>query len=167
MNPAARDSVTLHGIRIGDRGRTARGWLVVSDGAVRGILSAGQDGEVLFGFSCDRRITPEGVIVFRDIEEARVWLEKRLPTLPQPPRMRRSERTRLRDERIRPETQADAERALLTAAIEYGSAIRDRPMPDDGPLRRLWDAFVDYRHVVRRKQPLSPERVSSTRAGSA
>jgi hypothetical protein len=52
-------SVALQGVRIGDRRRIARGWLVVADGAIRGILSAGTDGEVLFGFACDRRVTPE------------------------------------------------------------------------------------------------------------
>jgi hypothetical protein len=151
------DGVTLHGIRLGDRRRTARGWLAVAGGAVRAILSAGMDGEVLLGFACDRRVAPEGLLVFHDIEEARAWLEKRLPTEPRRARMARIGRTRPKVERIRPQTLAEAERALLTAATDYCWSIRHRPKPDDGPLRQLWDAANDCRRFTRTAKALGRE----------
>lgn len=72
----------LHPIRLGDGKRTATGWLVVSHGAVRAILTP-LDGEVLLGFACDRRIRPlDGCLRFCGFQEARSWLERRLETGP-------------------------------------------------------------------------------------
>lgn len=147
----ADQNVSLHGIRIGDRRRSARGWLIVADGAVRGILTAGQDGEILFSLACDRRIAANDAIGFRHLNEAQAWLEKRLPKLPRRPRRARIGGTAPVDERVRPETLQQAERALLAAATEYCWTIRDWALPDEGPLRRLWDAAVDYRRLAPRR----------------
>jgi hypothetical protein len=127
--------VVLNPIRIGDRRRTARGWLVVSAGAVRGILSAGPDGEVIHAFACDRRIAPEGgLMIFRDID-------------PRP--TRRSGRRSFLDGQDRPAalTLADAERALLGAAVDYCWSLRHHSLPEEGPQRRLWNAFVAYKRI--------------------
>jgi hypothetical protein len=71
--------VRLYEISIGDRRHLRQAWLILSEGAVRGLLLAGDDGEVLFGLAFDRRIRPvEDVMVFRDLAEAQAWLEKRL-----------------------------------------------------------------------------------------
>jgi hypothetical protein len=77
--------VRLYEIRIGDRGQTRPAWLVLSEGAARGLLIAGEDGEILFGLAFDRRIRPaEDVMIFRDLAEAQAWLEKRLDAAPAP-----------------------------------------------------------------------------------
>ncbi|GEM_PF-5457960 len=68
----------LYPVRLGDRGRRAAGWLVLSEGAVRGILSAGMDGEVILTAACDRRIQSDPPMIFRDLAEAQAWLSKRL-----------------------------------------------------------------------------------------
>jgi len=70
--------VQLLPLRLGDPRRTAPGWLVVADGAVRAILAAGEDGEILHGFTCDRHVQPDGLLVFRNLLEARAWMAKRL-----------------------------------------------------------------------------------------
>ena len=38
--------ITLLPVRLGDRQRTAPGWLILSDGALRGLFSEGAQGEV-------------------------------------------------------------------------------------------------------------------------
>jgi hypothetical protein len=71
--------VRLYEMRIGDRRHLRQAWLVLSEGAARGLLLAGEDGEILFGLAFDRRIRPlEDLMVFRDLAEAQAWLEKRL-----------------------------------------------------------------------------------------
>lgn len=71
--------VRLTPIRLGDRKRTAEGWLVICDGALRAIASRDEDGAVLYGFSCDARIRPlDGFMRFRDRPEFEAWLRKRL-----------------------------------------------------------------------------------------
>lgn len=71
--------VRLYEVRLGDRQHTRRGWLILSEGAVRGLLIAGEDGEILFGLAFDRRIRPvDEMMVFRDLAEAQAWFEKRL-----------------------------------------------------------------------------------------
>jgi hypothetical protein len=140
--------VALRPIRIGDRRRTERGWLVVSAGAVRGILSASRGGEVIHAFACDRRIAPEGgLMVFRDLDETLAWLERRLPAEPRP--SRRSRLRSFQDDRPAPLTLADAERELLGAAVDYCWSIRHRFLAEEGPQRRLWDAFVAYSRIKR------------------
>jgi hypothetical protein len=140
--------VALSPIRIGDRRRTARGWLVVSAGAVRGILSAGRDGEVIHAFACDRRIAPEGgLMVFRDLDETLAWLERRLPA--ERPSSRPNRPRSFHEDRPAPLTLADAERELLGAAVDYCSSLRHRSLPEEGPQRRLWDAFIAYRRIKR------------------
>lgn len=143
-------AVGLSPVRLGDRGRTARGWLVVAEGALRGIMSAGADGqEVVFAFACDRRIEPHGVMLFQDIVEAQAWVEKRLqPVQRRPPQ---GGPRRMSDDEVPPTplTRADAERALLAAAMDYCWSLRDRSLPDHGPLRRLWAAYVNFRRFER------------------
>ena len=71
--------VAFDRIQLGDRRRTAPGWLITADGALRGILSADADGCVHFGFACDRRIAPDdGYMCFRDLAEAQAWIIRRL-----------------------------------------------------------------------------------------
>ena len=71
--------VRLYEIRLGDRRHMRRGWLILWEGAVRGLLIDGEDGEILFGLAFDRRIRPlDEMMVFRDLAEAQAWLEKRL-----------------------------------------------------------------------------------------
>jgi hypothetical protein len=77
--------VRLHEIRLGDRRHVRQAWLILSEGAVRGLLLAGDDGEILFGLAFDRRIRPlEDVMTFRDLAEAQAWLEKRLAPVSAP-----------------------------------------------------------------------------------
>jgi len=77
--------VRLYEISLGDRRHMRQGWLVLSEGAVRGLLIAGEDGEILFGLAFDRRIRPlDEMMVFRDLAEAQAWLEKRLATATAP-----------------------------------------------------------------------------------
>lgn len=85
MTIDAADSVALHAVRLGDRHRTARGWLVVAHGAVRAVMSATPDGRILHACACDRRVLPaDGLMLLEDLEEAQAWLELRLPS--EPPR---------------------------------------------------------------------------------
>lgn len=44
-------------------------------------------------------------------------------------------------------TVADAERALQAAAVDYCWSIRNRALPDRGPQRRLWTAFIEFRRL--------------------
>jgi hypothetical protein len=68
----------LRPITLGDGRRTARGWLVVSRGAVRAVLTPA-DRKMWLHFACDRRVRPaDGYRTFGDVEEARSWLEGRL-----------------------------------------------------------------------------------------
>jgi hypothetical protein len=77
--------VRLYEIRIGDRGQMRPAWLVLSEGAARGLLLAGDGGEILFGLAFDRRIRPtEDLMIFRDLAEAQAWLEKRLEPVSAP-----------------------------------------------------------------------------------
>jgi hypothetical protein len=143
--------VTFSPVRMGDRRRTARGWLVVAEGALRGIMSAGPDGQVVHGFACDQRIAPgsDGVIVFQGLDEAYAWAEKRLLPLARRPASSRSPRVMEYEILPMPLTRAEAEQALIGAAMDYCWSIRHRSLPDDGPLRRLWIAHVNFRRVVR------------------
>lgn len=70
--------VHIQPVRLGDRARKAPGWLVVSDGAIRAILSEGEDGEIVLAMACDRRIQCEDLVVFGGLREAHAWLTKRL-----------------------------------------------------------------------------------------
>lgn len=73
----------LRPILLGDRQRRARGWLVISDGAVRAVLTPGNRA-VYFSFACDRRVhPPAGYMSFRTLGEARAWMAARLE--PGPP----------------------------------------------------------------------------------
>ena len=77
--------VRLHEIRMGDRRHLRQAWLILSEGAVRGLLLAGDDGEILFGLAFDRRIRPvDDVMIFRSLAEAQAWLEKRLEPVDAP-----------------------------------------------------------------------------------
>lgn len=71
--------VRLYAIRLGDRRHQRQAWLILHEGAARGMLLAGDDGEILFGLAFDRRIRPlDEMMVFRDLAEAQAWLDKRL-----------------------------------------------------------------------------------------
>lgn len=75
--------VRLYEIRLGDRRHMRQAWLILSEGAARGLLLAGDDGEILFGLAFDRRIRPlDELMVFRELAEAQAWLEKRLAAAP-------------------------------------------------------------------------------------
>jgi hypothetical protein len=84
---------------------------------------------------------------FHDLEEAQVWLEERLPA--EAPHARPGGPWRASQEDVRPTalSRADAEQALLAAAVDYCWSIRNRSLPDQGPLRRLWTAFVALRRL--------------------
>lgn len=72
-------SLVLFRITLGDRRRRAPGLLLVVDGGVRGLLTSGADGEVVYSLGCDRRIEPiSGMMVFRDLGDALSWFEPRL-----------------------------------------------------------------------------------------
>jgi hypothetical protein len=76
-------NVTLYPIRLGDRRKIVHGWIILQDGAARGLLTPGEDGEILFALAFDRRIRPEeDVMIFRDLEEAHAWLRRRLRRAP-------------------------------------------------------------------------------------
>jgi hypothetical protein len=140
--------ITLHPIRLGDRRQTAPGWLIVAQGAVRGILSSGPDGQVLHACACDRRILPAGgLMLFQDLDEAQAWLEERLPATASRAPSGRPQRASEEDVQPTVLSRADAEQAFLAAAMDYCWSIRDRSLPDQGPLRRLWTAFVELRRL--------------------
>jgi hypothetical protein len=78
-------TVSFRPVQLGDRYRTARGWLVVAYGAVRGIISEAPDGRIHYGFACDRRLQPEdGYKLFQNLQDAQQWFDERLnhPSLP-------------------------------------------------------------------------------------
>ena len=80
-------TVSFRAIQLGDRHITARGWLVVACGAVRGIVSEAPDGRIHYGFGCDRRLRPEdGCKLFHDLGDARWWFDERLHGGPDPRR---------------------------------------------------------------------------------
>jgi hypothetical protein len=80
-------TVSFRPVQLGDRNRTARGWLVVACGAVRGIVSEAPDGRIHYGFACDRRLQPEdGYKLFHDLHDARQWFDERLTHQTLPPR---------------------------------------------------------------------------------
>ena len=149
MSIQAYSGVSLHPIRLGDRGRTAPGWMIVAQGAVRGILGSGPDGQVLHACACDRRILPpNGLVVFEGLEEAQAWLDLLMPGQP-PPEGSSPPDGEPEDDGPLPTamTLADAEQALLAAAVDYCWSLRHRALPDRGPLRRLWTAFVEFRRL--------------------
>jgi hypothetical protein len=77
--------VRLYEIRLGDRRHIRQGWLILSEGAVRGLLLSGDDDGILFGLAFDRRIRPlDEMMVFRDLAEAQAWMEKRLAPVSAP-----------------------------------------------------------------------------------
>lgn len=70
----------LQPVLLGDKQERAQGWLVVSDGAVRAILTpADRVHSIYFSFACDRRVRPvEGIMTFRNLSHASTWLAARL-----------------------------------------------------------------------------------------
>ena len=70
--------MVLQRIMLGDGRLRACGWLVVSGGAVRAILTPG-DQAVYFCFACDRRVYPPGgCMTFSGLPEADAWMRMRL-----------------------------------------------------------------------------------------
>jgi len=71
--------VTFLAVRLGDRNWTVRGWLVVAHGAIRGIMSETPEGNIHYGYACDRRCAPvDGYMLFYDLVEASKWFDERL-----------------------------------------------------------------------------------------
>lgn len=69
----------FHRIRLGDGSRIADGWLVISHGAVRAVLTPADDAGALLEFACDHRVRPcDGWRRFRGLGEAEAWLRARL-----------------------------------------------------------------------------------------
>jgi hypothetical protein len=72
-------AVKLLPICLGDRRLTARGWLIIAYGAVRGIIAERPDGCIHYGYACDRRLQPDdGYMVFPNLEDASKWFTDRL-----------------------------------------------------------------------------------------
>src|SRR3546814_669758 len=70
--------MTLEPILLGDGRLRAQGWLVISGGAVRAILTPG-DQAVYHSFACDRRVyPPDGFMTFSGLSEAGAWMSMRL-----------------------------------------------------------------------------------------
>jgi hypothetical protein len=86
-------------------------------------------------------------MIFRDLDETLAWLERRLPA--ERPPFRPSRLRSFQQNRPAPLTLADAKRELLGAAVDYGSSLRHRSLPEEGPQRRLWNAFVAYSRIKR------------------
>lgn len=70
--------VLLQPIRLGDRGKRAPGWLIVFEGAVRGILCQGDGDEVVLTVACDRRICRADFLTFDSLGRAHAWLSRSL-----------------------------------------------------------------------------------------
>jgi hypothetical protein len=69
----------LHPIILGDGRVVATGWLVISDGAVRAILTPADRSGALLAFACDGRVRPpDGFVRFGGIQEAESYLRGRL-----------------------------------------------------------------------------------------
>lgn len=99
-----QSSVSLHPVRLGDRHLTGQSWIIVAQGAVRGILGSGPDGEVLHGCACDRRILPPGgLMVFEDLDEAQACSSSRCPQSPCGRRPRRRAPNPMTTDRSRPQ----------------------------------------------------------------
>src|SRR3546814_15512179 len=70
--------MVLEPILLGDGRLRAQGWLVISGGAVRAILTPG-DRAVYHSFACDRRVyPPDGFMTFSGLSEAGAWMSVRL-----------------------------------------------------------------------------------------
>lgn len=71
----------------------APGWLVIADGALRGIVSQSDDGELVLAAACDRRIQTPDPMLFRSLDEAHAWIRRRLAasTPLRPARLQHSE----------------------------------------------------------------------------
>jgi hypothetical protein len=72
-------TVSFLSVHLGDQNLKVRGWLVLSQGAVRGIMSEFPDGSIHYGYACDQRVAPvEGYMVFCDLVHASTWFGERL-----------------------------------------------------------------------------------------
>ncbi|MFC5314206.1 hypothetical protein [Azospirillum rugosum] len=66
-------------ITLGDNRRVATGWLVISGGAVRAILTPADDSGAVLAFACDGRVRPaDGFLRFSGLSQAEQYLRKRL-----------------------------------------------------------------------------------------
>jgi len=68
-------------ILLGDRTVTAYGWLVISDGSVRAILTPAGGEHVVHCWACDERLRPPagfGALSFKSLNQATCWMADRL-----------------------------------------------------------------------------------------
>jgi hypothetical protein len=68
-------------ILLGDRGLQAYGWLIISGGCVRAILTPAGGDHVIHCWACDERLRAPpgfGVLSFYSLEQAAAWLADRL-----------------------------------------------------------------------------------------
>ena len=68
-------------ILLGDRTLTAYGWLVVSGGSVRAILTPAGRNHVVHCWACDERLRVPpgfGVLSFNSVDQAANWMADRL-----------------------------------------------------------------------------------------
>ena len=83
QNEKGKSEMDLRPIRLGDGGRVATGWLVVSHGAVRAILTPADENAAILGFACDFRVRPsDGCLRFAGLKEAEQYLRRRLEPTP-------------------------------------------------------------------------------------
>lgn len=153
---SASGRVDLFRIMLGDRARRAPGLFVSVDAALRGLLTAGPDGEVIHAFACDRRIEPPGgMMIFRDLSDALSWLAPRLDARPSDgslPSLGRDWRRRTAPGLNAPSAaEAEAREDFIACAEAYCFAMRD-DAPAAGPLRDLIDAWNSWRRHVAAKR---------------
>ena len=152
-----RDGLGFVAVTLGDRWRKAPALYIVSDGAIRGLLTPGAMGEVVLSLACDQRLmSPGDLVTFDDLEQARRWLRERLPPVPRP--KRRDERTERTDASARSLARGKAElaardqatAALLEAAIAYCQSLwgPEPRIPPTDPIRILQDAWISYQALL-------------------
>ena len=71
-------ALLLRPVRLGDRRRSAPAWLILCEGSLRGILSQGEDDEIILAVACDRRIQTADPMRFSGLTEAHAWVSRRL-----------------------------------------------------------------------------------------
>ena len=150
-----RSGVGFVAVTLGDRWRKAPALYIVADGAIRGLLTPGAMGEVLLSLACDQRImSPGDLMVFDDLEQARRWLQDRLPPVRRPrrpdaltephPASTRS----LARESEELAAKHRAREALLDAAILYCQSRWEPEAKITDPIRELHAAWISYRALL-------------------
>jgi hypothetical protein len=149
MDKGSSRRLGLFRIILADRELRAPALLLVLDAAVRGLLTTGPDGEVVFSFACDRRIEPVGgMMVFRDLEDALSWLTPRLGAhaCPDAGASRDWHRSGLeRDARV---AEAQARERFLDSASRFCSTLDETDIPTNGALRTMYGAWRKWCDVI-------------------